>query len=143
VRVVLDTNVWLSGIPRLDEQNSPPRKLIAAWRDGAFDLVISEHILEEITRNLQKPYFKAVLGERDVSPIIDGIGRYADVVDVLEGQEVFGLATHPEDGYVLATATAGRADFLVTGDKQLRNIGSIGATKIVTPSQMLHYLETG
>lgn len=61
MRIVLDANVWLAGIPRLRDQDSPPRKLIGAWMDGAFDVVISDHIIEEVIRNFRKPYFAALL----------------------------------------------------------------------------------
>ena len=45
MRVVLDTNVLVSGL-MLPE--SRPGKIVAAWRAGQFDLVVSEPLLAEI-----------------------------------------------------------------------------------------------
>jgi predicted nucleic acid-binding protein len=73
VRVVLDANVFLSGIPRLRDQDTSPRKLIAAWLDGAFDLVLSDHITEEVVRNLRKPYFVTALSG------VDAVGIFEDI----------------------------------------------------------------
>lgn len=37
---------------------------------------------------------------------------------------VHGIATHPEDDLILATALSGQADYLVTGDRQLLKLGT-------------------
>jgi hypothetical protein len=49
--VVLDTHVLLSG---LAYPGSIPGRLIAAWRHGALDVVLSDPILEELGRTLPK-----------------------------------------------------------------------------------------
>jgi putative PIN family toxin of toxin-antitoxin system len=43
VRVVLDTNVFISGIFFA----GPPYRILEAWRDGTIQLVVSQEILEE------------------------------------------------------------------------------------------------
>ena len=52
MKVVLDTNIFLSGLmlPR-----SLPGKILRAWLGARFDFVVSEAILEEITRVLSYP----------------------------------------------------------------------------------------
>jgi predicted nucleic acid-binding protein len=55
--------------------------------------------------------------------------------------EVRGVATHPEDDLILATASSARADYLVTGDRQLQRLASYAGTKIVSPRQFLDILE--
>ncbi len=51
ISIVLDINVLLSGIAY---QNSVPGKIIAAWRNGDIDVVISHYILDELQRILPK-----------------------------------------------------------------------------------------
>jgi len=46
VRIVLDTNVFVSGI----FFTGPPHHILCAWRDGKVHLVISPEILEEYSR---------------------------------------------------------------------------------------------
>ncbi len=52
-----------------------------------------------------------------------------------------GVAEDLEDDLVLATIVAGRADFLVTGDRLLREIGEYGGVRIVTPREFLDLLD--
>jgi putative PIN family toxin of toxin-antitoxin system len=52
VRVVLDTNVILSGLMYPD---SIPGRIVEAWRDGRFDIVTSVEQLSEIGRTLGYP----------------------------------------------------------------------------------------
>jgi len=54
---------------------------------------------------------------------------------------VRGVATHPEDDLVLATAASAHADYLVTGDGKLQSLVSHEGTKIVSPREFLGILE--
>lgn len=81
MRVVLDADVYLCAIPRLRDQDSPPRRIIAAWLAGGFDAVISDHIIEEVTRNLQKPWFVAAAGDIDAVAIFGGIREVVELVN--------------------------------------------------------------
>lgn len=135
--VVLDANVYLSGIPRLRDQDSPPRKLIAAWLAGEFDVVISDHIIDEVTRNLRKPYFKQVTEGIDAIGIFIEIHQLADVVNVQHLTDLPRVASLPEDDYVVETVIRGRADALITGDKQLLRLGTVGLAPVLSPLEML------
>jgi predicted nucleic acid-binding protein len=57
IAAVLDANVLLSGLVGARHPHSPPGQIVSAWRDRAFELVLSEHIVTEMVRALQKPYF--------------------------------------------------------------------------------------
>jgi predicted nucleic acid-binding protein len=46
---------------------------------------------------------------------------------------VQGVASHPEDDLILATAVSAQADYLVTGDRQLLALGEYQGAQIVTP----------
>lgn len=136
MRVVLDANVFLAALPRLRDQDSPPRRILGAWLAGDIDVVISEHIIEEVSRNLQKPYFATVLEGTNAIRIWSEIRLIAEVVEI-PSEAVRRLASHPEDDYVLATALAGQVDYLVTGDRQLQKLGVIGDARIVSPAEAL------
>ena len=51
LRVVLDTNVLLSGIAY---PASIPGKIISAWRHGSVDVLLSTYILEKLRRVLPR-----------------------------------------------------------------------------------------
>ena len=55
--------------------------------------------------------------------------------------EVHGIATHPEDDLVLATAISGGADYLVTGDAHLINLRVYKGVQICSPRDFLWVIE--
>jgi predicted nucleic acid-binding protein len=54
---------------------------------------------------------------------------------------VTGVASHPEDDPILATAVSASADYLVTGDRQLQRLGSYRGVSIVSPREFLDLLD--
>ncbi len=58
IRTVLDTNVFLSGLKIAD---SKPAQLIDFWREGKFDLILSDEIIDEYTAVLSRPHLKVSL----------------------------------------------------------------------------------
>ena len=54
MKVVLDTNVFVSGI----FFGGPPQKVLEAWRDGKIQLLLSPAILEEYQRVLRELAFQ-------------------------------------------------------------------------------------
>ena len=58
MKVVLDSNVFLSG---LASPRSVPGKIISAWDNHSFDIVISEFQLAEIARVMAYPKVKKLL----------------------------------------------------------------------------------
>lgn len=65
--------------------------------------------------------------------------RSAAIVTALT-VEVTGVATHPEDDLILATAVAGAAAYLVTGDRRLRAVGAFQGVAILSPREFLERL---
>jgi uncharacterized protein len=136
MRAVVAANVLVVG-PLTSR--TPPGQILDAWQAGAFELVLSEHILIEVERTHSTPYFRDRLG-------IDRIARYhalprrrATVVAI--DVEVVGVATHPEDDRVLATALSGRAEFLVTGDERFRRrVPAHETVRLVSPAEFMDIL---
>ena len=52
-----------------------------------------------------------------------------------------GICRDPKDDFILECAETGRADLIVTGDKDLLSLASYGRTEIVTPRQYLDRAE--
>ena len=65
MRVILDTNVFVSGV----FFSGPPYQILRAWRDGKIQLVVSPEILEEYQRVGE--ILSEQFSEVDLSPIID------------------------------------------------------------------------
>ena len=129
---VLDTNVLVSGFPG---RVGAPATLIEAWRQGAYRVIVSEQILEELTETWQDPYWRARFSPSESAEAIALLGRAAIVTSLTV--EVSGVATHPEDDLILATAVAGGASYLVTGDRKLRAVGTFQGIIILSPREFL------
>jgi len=64
--------------------------------------VLSEHVLQELTRTLTDPYFARRLPREDATAILTALSTNATVTELTV--DVSGVATHPEGDVVLSTA---------------------------------------
>lgn len=132
LRVVLDTNVLLSGIAY---PASIPGKIIAAWRYGSVDVVLSEFILDELRRVLPRLANRHGLSAAEIEDLVDILSIQAEIVDPLPNHEpeLRDENDQPILGTLLAAQRAQGVDYLVTGDKDLLAMGD--RFPIVTPAQ--------
>ncbi|MDP2883356.1 MAG: putative toxin-antitoxin system toxin component, PIN family [Azonexus sp.] len=132
LRVVLDTNVLLSGIAY---PASIPGKIMAAWRYGSVDVVLSEFILDELRRVLPRLANRHGLSAAEIEDLVDILSIQAEIVDPLPNHEpeLRDENDQPILGTLLAAQRAQGVDYLVTGDKDLLVIGD--RFPIVTPAQ--------
>ena len=141
ISAVLDANVLASGFVGFAIKQSTPGELLRRWRQGAFELVTSEPIIDEFAGAMAKPYFvKRLSAER----------RTADVAlirqearEVALTQPVIGVASDPHDDRVLSTAVSAAAQYVVTGDKPLQDVGAYQGVQIVSPRAFLEILASG
>ena len=118
---------------------TPPRLIVSAWLAGRFELVISAHILDEISRTHTKRYFRDRLSDADIDYFHGLLRSRATIVPITA--VVRGVATHPEDDLVLATAVSGNVDYLVTGDERLRaRVPSYRGIPVISPAQFVAIL---
>lgn len=132
IRVTLDTNVLGPGL--IGETGAAAR-LTRLWSDGAFVLVVSDHILAELERSYTDPYFAARVPSERAAALVNVVRNNATVVEL--SAEVQGVATHPEDDLVLATAISGEASVLCTRDKQLLKLRAFEGIEILSPGEFL------
>ncbi len=111
MRVVVDTDVWVSG---LISPSSPPGQVLAAVRDRTITAVASWDLAEEIVEVLRRPKLaRYVLTEADVTDVVELLRP------LLPRVEVDVPLRDPDDAPVVAAAVAGAADVIVTGDADL------------------------
>lgn len=140
MRVLLDTNVLAIGAAehhlRLDR---PPAVIWLRWQAKEFDIIVSEHLMEELKQTLNTAWFRERLTQDLLFFLPVDVRKQAIFVDVIH--EVHGVASHWQDDLVLAAAVSGDADFLVTRDKEFRRVGEYRGVKIRTPSEFLSELD--
>ena len=129
MRVVWDTNVLLSA---LLSPHGFPDTIYRALRAGRFEVVTSRVKLEELRRASRYPKLRALLPAHAVGTMVNNLHR-AILLDRL--LSVF-EADDPDDAFLLAMASDGQADYLVTGDHRagLLQRAKCGKTRILTPA---------
>ncbi len=126
LRVVLDTNVLVYG---LAYPTSVPGRIVGVWRGGGLDVVLSRYILDELSRVL--PRLKQMrLSAGEIRDLVDSLMFLADIVEPEDGREA--ELRDSADAQVLGTLMASRADYLITGDKDLLALAE--KYSIVTPA---------
>jgi len=132
LRVVLDTNVLLSG---LAYPASVPGKIMAAWRHGSVEVLLSVYIVEELRRALPRLAHRHGLSAAEMGDLVDILSIQAEVIEPLPGVEpnLRDIDDQPVLGTLLAALTTSGADYLITGDKDLLALAE--RYPIVTPGE--------
>lgn len=135
MRVVLDTNVLLSG---LMAPKGTPGRILAAWFEARFDVVMSIEQLAEVGRVLGYPkiHRKLKWDEQRIEQFIRQLYLRAEVVD-LRSTSVE-VPRDPQDSPILAALIASGADALVSGDRDLLELR--GKYPIQTPAEFVRRL---
>jgi len=130
IRVVLDTNVLVSALLFGGMQD----RLVARWKAGTVVPVFSKATFDEFRRVLTYPRFS--LSETEIRVLIeDEVLPYADIVEILE--EIQGVCPDPGDDIFLSCAVAAGVDAIVSGDKDLLDIGSFRKIPIISTQDFL------
>ena len=132
LRVVLDTNVLLSG---LAYPGSVPGRIVAAWRHGSVDVVLSTFILEELRRVLPRLTARHGLSSREIDDLVDILSIQAELVEPepVAEEALRDDNDQPVLGTLLAGMRAGSLDYLITGDKDLLALANV--YPILTPAE--------
>ena len=129
MRIVLDTNVFISGV----FFTGPPHQILKAWRDGQVQILISPEILEEYSRvgsNLASR-FKGV----DLEPFLELMTIHSEMIT----PPALPLVTQedPSDDKFLECAVAGNATAIVSGDKHMLKLYKFRGIWILRPQEFL------
>jgi len=128
-RIVLDTNILISS---LISRKSSPYLLYHGWRKKRFTLITSEEQLNELNQVLQYPKLRKFINQDEATIMISALCDFA--VTVADLPDV-NYSKDSDDNLIIATAIAGKADLIVTGDKgDLLTLKTVENIAIVTAS---------
>jgi uncharacterized protein len=135
--VVLDTNVWISGLL----WTGKPHEILRAAESGRLTLVVSPAIVEEVAEALGRPKFSARLATLRTS-VRELVESMLSLAEVSSPRRVVPVVTaDPEDDKILACARAARVQWLVSGDGHLLAVGHYHGIQIVDPHTFLTTLQ--
>jgi len=132
-KAVIDTNIFVSAhlVP-----NGNPAKVVDSWvEDDGYELILSKPIVEEIIKVLHRKEIK-----------VERIGRLLSLISqkatmVTPEKEISVIKDDPDDNKFLECAVKSKADYIVSGDKHLLDLGGYEGIKILTPKEFLGILD--
>ena len=136
MRAVLDVNVLISAI--LSPSGTPAR-LLLAWQAGAFELVVSPALLDELRRALDYPKLRRLIPDTEAAAFVAWLTDAATLAADPAGPPPV-TPPDPGDAYLVGLAAAARA-VLVSGDRHL--LGLTDAFPVHPPASYLAMLEGG
>lgn len=129
MRVVIDTNVLISGI----FFSGPPSQILSAWQKGLIKIITSEQILSEYQRvaeELQKQ-FPSI----DIDNILELLTLYSEVVDTKKMKVT--ECEDPDDNKFFECALAGNCRVIVSGDKHLLKLSGYQKIVVLKPREFM------
>lgn len=137
IRAVLDANVYVSAAVRPE---GPPGQIVGRFlQGGAFEIVMSQAIVEEVLRALSYPKVR-----KYIRPGLDPELWFEDIVvlaHLVAGDREFErVSKDPDDDKYIAAAVEGRAGFVVAGDSDLLDVKEYDGIRIVSPRAFLDLL---
>lgn len=127
-RVVLDTNVLVSGLLF----GGTPGKLLGLWKAGRIRQVMSRETVDELLRVLAYPRFGLTVEEIHYLLYVEVL-PHAEMTSVRPGPVV--IPKDPSDDMFLRCALAGRAEFVISGDRHLLTLNTYRRIKILSPAE--------
>lgn len=135
IRAVVDTNLLVSYALTKGMTLS---RLIEHWEKGTFAYLTSPPIIEELKEVLKRPHLREKM-VADPQPLIDVVE--ADTEQIAGELVLEGVCRDPKDDIFIACAIEGAADYIVTGDKDLLDMGQYQGIKIVRPGEFVTLLD--
>jgi putative PIN family toxin of toxin-antitoxin system len=129
-RVVLDTNVIVSACLF----KGSLARLVELWKRGDIVPFISKETFSELNAVLHYPKFALTTDEVETI-IADEILPFFEVVEIVD--KVSGVCRDAYDDMFLSVAVSVAASWIVTGDKDLLELGKYGGARILTPNEFL------
>ncbi|NHM28200.1 putative toxin-antitoxin system toxin component, PIN family [Desulfofundulus sp. TPOSR] len=134
MRVVLDTNVVISGILI---PNGPPGMIVDFWAKGKLTVVISQSLLEEYLEVLLRPRFNKVGTINERQGILEQFLDLENTVLVSPDFQLNVIENDPDDNRVLECALEGGVQYIVSGDEHLLALKEFQGIIIVSPAEFV------
>ena len=122
IKLIIDTNLWISFIIS-NKQNLLDSLLLS---DEAR-LLFSKELIAEIQQTITKPKLKKYF---DGNALEEMLSTFEPFTDLIEVDSIVTICRDSKDNFLLALAKDGKADYLLTGDKDLLELKKFGKTLI-------------
>ncbi len=139
IRAVLDTNTLVSAV--INVTSSVASEIYQNCKDKHFLLIISPSILAEVDNVLRRDRVMKS-HKRSIQELQEIIREMADVSSVVPGRIKIEMVRDPDDDKIISAAIEGKADYIVSRDRDLLDIKEYQGIKIITPEKFMGILRT-
>ncbi|MDR2146774.1 MAG: putative toxin-antitoxin system toxin component, PIN family [Tannerella sp.] len=133
IRVIFDTNVWISFL--IGKRLSKIKGYIS---DGRITIVTTEQLLTEIKTVTSREKLQKYFPPKSVKELIELLETIAEKVKI---KPTHSINRDPKDNFLLDLIDFSKADYLVTGDKDLLEHNSFKKAQILTPADFAKLLK--
>lgn len=128
-KVIIDTNLWISFL--IGKELSYLKDLIV---NEKIKIVTSDLLIAEIMLVTSRPKLKKYFQPEKVEELISLFDIVAEKVKL---KKIESICRDPKDDFLLAMAKESKADYLITGDKDLLEIKVYRNTEILTANKFI------
>lgn len=135
MRVVIDTNIWVSGLL----WRGMPWRLLRLAETGQVELCTSPSILSELAEVLDYERFHPRLRQLGLTPeeLIAYAINLATIFETLPGKPI--VVDDPDDDIFIHCAVAAGAAYVVSGDHHLLDLGEYAGIPILSIRDFLTF----
>lgn len=123
-KIIIDTNLWISFL--ISKNFTFLQYLVET---NKIELLYSNQLILEIDNVVNRPKFKKYFDAESVKLIYDLFKKDGTKIELKTDLQI---CRDPKDNFLLNLAVDGKADYLITGDKDLLILEKINNTKIIT-----------
>ncbi len=123
-KIILDTNLWISFL--ITKNFNQLDKLI---ENKNITLFFSDELIEEFVDVIRRPKFKKYFSKNDIEKILQIFDQFGELVKVKSSIQI---CRDKKDNFFLNLSVDSKANYLITGDKDLLILEKIENTKIIT-----------
>ena len=125
-KVIFDTNVWISFL--IGKRLLIIKNYIA---DGRITIIATRQLFEEIKEVTSRDRLKKYFPQESVSELIQLLETISEQIEI---KPMHFLNRDPKDNFLLDLIDFSKADYLVTGDKDLLELNPFKTATILTPA---------
>ncbi|MBE2223326.1 MAG: putative toxin-antitoxin system toxin component, PIN family [Anaerolineae bacterium] len=142
MRVLVDTNLLIAYLLK-PREDSFVNILLDEVVEGRVTLLVPEALLTEIEQTVKrKPYLLNMISETQLHQFLVLLHSLCEEIPLIT-EAIPPITRDPKDDYLIAYAVIGQADYLISGDKDLLILETVGAVSVVDSGQFRQILRNG
>lgn len=126
MRIVIDTNIWLSALISSDTR----KRLKIILSQPEVEIIGTDALIEELREVAMRPKFRKYVTKAQATSFLNLIIDRLDIISPPHSE--ISVCRDPNDDFLLALCKDGDIDFLITGDKDLLSLDPFEKTRIVS-----------